>query len=308
MLNVTLIGTAATMPQMDRATASAAVGSGGRWVLIDCGEGTQTAARRAKISLLKVDVIALTHYHGDHIFGLPGLMQTMGSMNRTSPLWITGPAGLEDALAPILTLAGELPYPLVLRELPEEGICLRDVHPAWPALARLIPFLTEHRVISQGYRVQLNRPGRFMADKARALGVPREMWKQLQTGERVLLDGREIDPEQVTGVPRRGLSVVYSGDTAPCAALEEQANGADLLICEATYPTDDYLDKAEEYGHSTFRQAGELAGRAGVRRLWLTHYSAMVSDPETYLSEAAAGFPEAVCGRDGLTEMLLFDK
>ena len=308
MLTVKLIGTAATMPLPERALSSAAVCCNGRWLLIDCGEGTQAAARRAHVSLMKVDVIALTHYHGDHIFGLPGLLQTMGSMNRQEPLTILGPEGLEKTMAPILQLAEELPYPVRLMSLPREGVSMHSLHPAWPAEAWLSAFPTVHRIISQGYRLELHRAGKFQAEKARALGVPQTMWKELQQGREILVEGRVIQPQQVLGPARRGVKVVYSGDTMPCDALKEAAAGADLLIHEATYPTSDYMEKAEEYGHSTFVQAGEIAAAAGVRRLWLTHYSAMISDAAEHLPLAQEHFPQAECGVDGMSVQLLFDR
>lgn len=309
MLTVTLIGTAATMPLPDRATASAALCCNGRWLLIDCGEGTQTAARRAKVSLMKVDAICLTHYHGDHIFGLPGLLQTMGTMNRTEPLTLMGPDGIETELAPIMALAGdELPYEVRLTTLDAKGVSMKTIHPAWPAEARLTAFATQHRVVSQGYEFTLGRCGKFQAEKARALGVPQQMWRELQQGRSVSVGKRVVQPREVLRAPRRGLKVVYSGDTMPCAALEQAARDADLLICEATYPTEEYLDKAAEYGHATFAGAAHLAARAGVRRLWLTHYSAMIGDPEEYLSQAQTSYPDARCGHDGMNETLLFDQ
>lgn len=307
MLTVSMIGTAATMPLPGRATAAAAMGCCGRWVLLDCGEGTQVAARQAKVNLMKVDAICLTHYHGDHIFGLPGLLQTLGTMERREPLTIIGPEGLQEAMQPILTLVGgELTYPVRLMTLPTEGIALNQLHRAWPALARLTAFPTRHRVISQGYMLTLGRAGKFQADKARTLGVPQNLWRELQLGKSVCVDGRMISQQDVVGTPRRGLKAVYSGDTMPCDELRQAAQDADLLICEATYPTEEYADKAAQFGHSTYADAGKLAREAGVRRLWLTHYSAMISDPEAYLSAAQEAYPEARCGDDGMTETLQF--
>lgn len=307
MLTVTLIGTAATMPLPGRATAAAAIGCCGRWVLLDCGEGTQVAARQAKINLMKVDAICLTHYHGDHLFGLPGLLQTLGTMERQEPLTVIGPEGLQEAMQPILALAGdELPYPVRLMTLPPEGIDLNQLHRAWPAQARLTAFPTQHRVISQGYTITLGRAGKFQAGKARTLGVPQNLWRELQLGRTVCVEGRQISQQDVVGPPRRGLKVVYSGDTMPCIALEQAAQDADLLICEATYPTEEYASKAAQFGHSTYADAAKLAREAGVRRLWLTHYSAMISDPEAYLPAVQETYPQARCGYDGMTETLQF--
>ena len=306
MVQATLIGTAATMPLPDRALAAATIGAQGRLILLDCGEGTQTATRRAHVSLLKIDMIALTHYHGDHIFGLPGLLQTMGSLGRTERLTVTGPEGLDAAMAPILALTGELPYEVRLMTLPPEGIVLRTLHPAWPAEARLFPVPTRHRVVSQGYRFTLGRPGRFQTERARQLGLPQPLWGALQHGQSEAWAGRMIDPSEVLGPARRGVTVVYSGDTLPCDALAQAAADADLLICEATYAQEEQAEQATTYGHMTFAQAGALAARAGARRLWLTHYSAMIADPLEEAFRAREHFPGAVCGMDGMAEELSF--
>lgn len=303
MVDITLLGTAATMPLPDRALSAAVLRSNGRTILFDCGEGTQTAARRAGVSLMKTDLIALTHYHGDHIFGLPGLLQTMSCLGRTEPLTVTGPEGLETALTPVLTLAGELPFALWL--ITEPFIRLDALNPAWSADAALEAFPTEHRTASQGYRFTLSRPPKFDPDKARSLGVPVKDWKKLQRGETVCVDGKTVEPCCVTGKARRGLSIVFSGDTAPCAALEAAAREIDLLICDATYGEEEQADKAALYGHCTFSQAAALAANAAVKRLWLTHFSQII-DPEECLPKAWQIFPAAECGYDGKSISLGF--
>ena len=308
MIDITLLGTSALVPLPERAETAAALTCAGHTILFDCGEGTQSAARKARVSLLKADMIALTHYHGDHIFGLPGLMQTMGIMGRAEPLYITGPEGLREALAPIVSLAGWLPYELRLTELPADGLRLAEQMPGWPEGARLSAFQTAHRVPSQGYCFQLDRAGSFQPQAARALGVPTELWGRLQRGEAVQVDGALVTPQQVLGAPRRGLKFVFSGDTTPCEALERSARDADLLICEATYGENDQAQLALDHGHMTFAQAAQLARDAGARRLWLAHYSQMIKDPAQYLPNARAFFPDAVCGEDGMSITLRFEK
>ena len=159
---------------------------------------------------------------------------------------------------------------------------------------------------SQGYCFRLPRAGRFDPDKARALGVPVRDWKKLQQGESLTVNGRTVAPGDVCGPARRGIKVVFSGDTAPCPALEEAARGADLLICDATYDTEELAPEAARYGHSTFRQTAALAARAQVRRLWLAHYSPRIEDPEAALPLAQAVFPAAECGFDGKAVTLRF--
>ena len=307
MLTVTLLGTAATLPQPDRALSSAVFSVNGRHILLDCGEGTQLALHRQRISPMKIDLIALTHYHGDHMLGLPGLLQTMDTMGRTAPLIITGPEeGHAPILAAILTLADELAYPVSFRPLPPEGLPLHTLHPKWPMEAHLDAFATVHRIASQGYRLTLGRMRRLHSEKALALEIPRSLWRCLQGGQPVTIASRTIRPDDVCGPERPGLRVVFTGDTAPCDAVEQAARSADLLIMDATYPTDAQADKAALYGHSTFVQTAALAKRAGVKRLWLTHYSAMITDPQEHLPPAQAIFPRTECGADGLTRMLTF--
>ena len=311
MLKITLLGTGATMPRPQRALSAAVLECAGHGLLMDCGEGTQAAAQRAGVSLAKLDVICLTHYHGDHIFGLPGLLQTIGCQGRTKPLYIAGPKGLTDPEGPLMLLcrlAGRMPYPLLLLTLPPEGVKLEELAPGWPAGARLRPVPTCHRVESQGYTLELARAGRFTPEKARALGIPQRLWGALQRGQPVEAGGRMVQPEEVLGPPRRGLKVVFSGDTAPCEGLEQAARGADLLICDATYPDDRYTEQAQTYGHSTFCQSAALAARAGAKRLLLTHYSPMIADPEEHLSAAREIFPETCCGQDGLSLTLKFEQ
>lgn len=307
MIDITLIGTSALMPLPERALTAALLRCGGHSILFDCGEGTQSAARRARANPLGVDLIALTHYHGDHTFGLPGLMQTMHALGRTAPLTLAGPAGLEEAMAPIFALVGRTGYPVRLMALPEGGLRLADAFPGWPERARLSAFPTEHRVPSQGYAFTLGRAGRFDPGKAGALGVPQALWRRLQRGEAVETDRGRVEPGQVVGPPRRGLRFVFTGDTRPCPALTEAARDADLLICEATFGDDADAAPANEYGHMVFSQAGRLAAEAGAKRLWLAHFSQALRAPEDWLPLAQAHFPAAECGEDGRQITLRFE-
>ena len=187
MLTITLLGTAATMPLPDRALSAAFAACGGHGLLLDCGEGTQAAAHKAGVNLMRADAICLTHYHGDHIFGLPGLLQTLGAQGRTRPLALLGPEGLPDIWAAVRALTGPLPYavrPQVLQ--PGKALALDAIGTGegWPAGARLVPFATKHRVKSIGYRLELPRAGKFSPERARALGVPVPQWKLLQDRHR----------------------------------------------------------------------------------------------------------------------------
>ena len=299
--------TAATMPLPDRALTAAVAECGGHSLLFDCGEGTQTAARRAGVNLMKMDAVCLTHYHGDHIFGLPGLLQTLGAQGRTRPLLLVGPKGLAGIWSAVRALTGPLPYAVRLQEA-DGPLALDALSEGWPAGAVLRPFATRHRVPSVGYRLELPRAGRFDPARARALGVPVQQWKLLQKGQSVAVEGRTVQPAQVLGAPRKGLSVVFSGDTAPCTYYLQAAHDADLLICDATYALPEQEDQARQWGHSTFGQSASLAAQARAKRLWLTHYSPMITDPEEYAAQAQSIFPAAECGFDGKSITLQYEE
>ena len=307
MLTITLLGTAATMPLPDRALSAAFAACGGHGLLFDCGEGTQAAARRAGGNLMRADAVCLTHYHGDHIFGLPGLLQTLGAQGRTRPLLLVGPKGLAGIWSAVRALTGPLPYAVRLREA-DGPLALDALSEGWPAGAVLRLFATRHRVPSVGYRLELPRAGRFDPARARALGVPVQQWKLLQKGQSVAVEGRTVQPAQVLGAPRKGLSVVFSGDTAPCPYYLQAAHDADLLICDATYALPEQEDQARQWGHSTFGQSATLAAQARAKRLWLTHYSPMITDPEEYAAQAQSIFPAAECGFDGKSITLQYEE
>lgn len=308
MIYITLLGTSSMLPLPERALSSAFLSCGGHSILFDCGEGTQTAARKAGVSLMKTDIIALTHYHGDHIFGLPGLWQTMHSMGRDEPLYITGPEGLAAALRPLVTLAGALNFEIIPVILPDGGLELETLIKGFKHGAKLTPFKTEHRVSSCGYCFTLSRAGKFMPDKARALSVPETAFKLLQSGRSIEVDGNIITPEQVLGAPRKGLKFVFSGDTAYCDTLTEAARDADLAVFDATYAEDEQEQTAVEHGHMNFTQAAKAAAEANVKRLWLTHYSQMIKEPCEYLDQTEKIFDNAVCGYDGLSVTLEFEE
>lgn len=308
MIDITLLGTSALIPLPERALTAMLLACGGHSILFDCGEGTQSAARKAGANPLKVDMIALTHYHGDHIFGMPGLLQTMCSMGRTETLYITGPEGLKTELEPILKLVGWTSYEIMLIEMPAEGLPLSQLVNGWPDGAKLSAFPTEHRVPSQGYCFTLSRAGKFMPQKARELGLPTNVWGLLQKGQSVQVGDKTILPAQVMGEARKGLKVVFSGDTAMCESLTCAAKDADLLISEATYGENEQAQLAAEHGHMNFAQAAQTAAAADVKELWLSHYSQMIEDPHLYLANATSIFANTKCGQDGMQATLQFVK
>lgn len=310
MIDITLIGTASLFPTPNRALTAAFLSCGGHSILFDCGEGTQAAASKAGVSLMNVDVIALTHYHGDHVFGLPGLLQTIFSIKRTKTLYITGPEGLQKKFDPLLKFTGRTFYPCAIEliETPADGLKLSELTKGFPVEAKLTAFETVHSITSQGYCFTLGRAGKFLPQRAKELGVPVNQWSLLQRGQSVQIGERVVLPEQVLGEPRKGLKFVFTGDTTACDTLVEAAAGADLMICEATYGKLEQAPHAVEHGrHMTFALAAQAAAKAGVKQLWLAHYSHMITDPQDYLHNATAFFANTICGHDGLSTTLRFE-
>lgn len=298
MITVTMLGSASLMPLPDRPLSSAFLRCGGHSILFDCGEGTQSAARSAGANLMGLELLALTHYHGDHTLGIPGMLQSLGVFGREAPLYITGPAGLKEAMAPIFQLCGGLPFEVRLVETPPEGLRLDG----WDREMLLTAFPTVHRVTSQGYVFTLSRPGKFLPEKAQELNIPRRHWSSLQHGEVC----EDFTPDMVLGPERKGLKVVFSGDSAPCDTLSDAAKGADLFICESTFP-DEKADSANQYGHFTVSQALSLCRDSGAKHAWLTHFSQMIKEPEEYTPELQEICPQIECAFAGKSIELNFE-
>jgi len=288
---VTFIGTAASVPTASRGTSATLVVRGGSRVLVDCGEGTQRQFLRSGLGLIDLDAILLTHLHGDHYLGLPGLLKTYALRGRTEPLAIVGPPGLAALLGALQAVVGRLPFPLDVGEA-QPGRVLTLDGASWEA------FPTRHSVRSLGFAlIEDPRPGMFDVAAARARGVPSgPLFGRLQRGETIRVDDAEVRPEQVLGPPRAGRSVVITGDTEPCEATIVAATGAELLVHEATF-LDDERERARETRHSTAREAADVARSAGVQLLALTHLSSRFSSREIR-KEAAAVFGETVVPRD----------
>jgi len=288
---VTFIGTAASVPTASRGTSATLVVRGGSRVLVDCGEGTQRQFLRSGLGLIDLDAILLTHLHGDHYLGLPGLLKTYALRGRTEPLAIVGPPGLAALLGALQGVVGRLPFPLDVGEAQPGRVLVLD-GASWAA------FPTRHSVRSLGFAlIEDPRPGMFDVTAARALGVPAgPLFGRLQHGETIRVGDADVRPEQVLGPSRAGRRVVITGDTEPCEATIAAATGAELLVHEATF-LDEERDRARETRHSTAREAGDVARNAGVQLLALTHLSSRFL-PREIRKEAAAVFGETVVPRD----------
>ena len=297
MLSVTFLGTGAACPTVDRNVAALAVQREGETILFDCGEGTQRQMMRYGVGFSFTEVF-FTHFHADHMLGITGLLRTMGLQDRSAPVTLYGPRGAQRILGAAMSLGIERnKFPVEVVEIRAGDRLRRDEYD-------IVVFETEHRADTVGYALaEHTRLGRFRPERARELGVPDgPLWGRLHKGETVTLDdGRTVSPPDLVGAPRRGRTLVYSGDTRPHLALLEAARGADLLIHEATFGGDE-ADRAVETGHSTAAEAARVALEAGVRRLVLTHISPRYTrDAPELLAEARAVFPETVIARDGMT-------
>jgi len=291
-LDVVFLGTSASAPTARRAPSSLLVRRGGERLLFDCGEGTQRQLLRSTVGLVDLPEIFITHYHADHYLGLPGMLKTFSLRARELPLTVYGPPGLKDLFAALRLVFGRLTYPLELVELRPGDALERDGY-------RLLVFPVAHGGSSVGYSLaETERPGRFDVETADALGIPfGPLRGALQRGEPVTLaSGETIDPDAVLGPPRPGRTVLYSGDTAPTDVIRSLADGADLLVHEATFALDE-TERAAETMHSTARQAAEVARDAGVRLLALTHVSPRYLGSEIE-REAREVFPATVVPRD----------
>ena len=281
MLDVCLLGTGGMMPLPGRRLTALMTRYNGSSLLIDCGEGTQVAIKEKGWTFKPIDAICFTHYHADHISGLPGLLLTMGNTDRREPLTMIGPKGLERVVNSLRVICPELPFPIVFREVtaPEEVIEMN------------------------GYKITA-----FRVQRAKAQEIPIKCWNPLQKGETVTLDGKTYTPDMVLGPARKGLKVTYCTDTRPIPSISEHAKGSDLFICEGMYGEPEKQAKAKEFKHMTFYEAAKLAKDAEAAEMWLTHFSPSLVGPQRYMDEVQKIFPAAELGKDGRSVELLFEE
>ena len=302
MLDVCLVGPGGMMPLPRRWLTALMTRYKGSSLLIDCGEGTQVAIKEKGWSFKPIDVICFTHFHGDHISGLPGLLLTMGNAERTEPLTLIGPKGLERVVNALRVIAPELPFELKFIEIsgPEQVLEINGY--------RITAFRVNHNVICYGYTLEILRQGKFSLERAREQGIPLEYWNPLQKGNIIEADGMVYTPDMVLGPARKGLKVTYTTDTRPTESILKHAKGSDLFICEGMYGEDDKLEKAKGYKHMTFREAAVLAKTAEVEEMWLTHYSPSLIRPDEYMDMVRGIFSNAYPGKDGKTMELNFEE
>lgn len=302
MLDVCLLGTGGMMPLPYRWLTSMMARYNGKSILIDCGEGTQIAMKEKGWSPKPIDIICFTHYHADHISGLPGMLLTMGNAERTEPLLLIGPKGLNRVVSALRVIAPELPFEIQCRELTEneETLQFDGFH--------IDAFRVNHNVICYGYSLVIERKGKFQLEKAKELGIPVTCWNRLQHGETVETPEGTYTPQMVMGNARKGIKVTYCTDTRPTPAITAHSREADLLILEGMYGEPEKKAKAKEYKHMTFYEAADIAAKAQPKAMWLTHYSPSLTRPEEYMKEVKRIFPGAVAAKDGQSIELDFEE
>jgi ribonuclease Z len=293
-LEVNFLGTGAGLPSVERGLACVALKYGGQIILFDCGEGAQRQMMKARIGFGRKMQIFITHLHGDHVLGIPGLLQTMSLLDRREKLEVYGPQGLAEFITTVKEqLQFHLRYPL---EVCEIGAGTAYKGEDFKIQARWV----EHTVPTLAYAfIENERPGKFHPDKAKKLQIPKgPLWHKLQHGRAVKLEGgRVVKPEEVVDPPSPGVKIVYSGDTRPCRGILTLAKGANLLIHECTFG-DEFRERAETELHSTPGQAATLAKKAGVERLILTHISGRYKDPSPLIEQARAVFRNVEVAED----------
>lgn len=301
MLDICLLGTGGMMPLPKRWLTALMARYNGSSLLIDCGEGTQIAIKEKGWSFKPIDVICFTHFHADHISGLPGLLLTMGNAERTEPLTIIGPKGVERVVNAMRMIAPELPFEIRFIELHEHqqqieinGYCITA-------------FRVNHNVICYGYTLEIKRKGKFSVERANELHIPKEYWNPLQKGETIEAGDEKFTPDMVLGPERKGIKVTYCTDSRPVPGISEHAKGADLFICEGMYGEKGKESKAKEYKHMTFYEAARLAREASPKQMWLTHYSPSLIRPEDYMGDVKKIFPDAFPGKDGKSIEIAFE-
>jgi ribonuclease Z len=290
MIDVCLLGTGGMMPMPDRWLSSMLLRSGGHTFVIDCGEGTQISWKKSNWSFNQTEAIILTHRHADHTAGLPGILYSIAHSMRTEPVTIYGPFGTKPLVEALRYIVPRLPFELSVVEL-FNGDCV-----TLPGEIEMRALEVSHHVPCLAYSFTRHRGREFQREIAEELEIPVQFWKQLQAGEDVEYNGKIVYADDVLGPPRSGIKVSFVTDTRPTSELPQFVRGSDLLVCEGMYGTEEERERADERGHMVFPEAAEIARRGQVKKLWLTHFSPALQEPEEHLPEARRVFPNTCLG------------
>lgn len=303
MLDVALLGTGGMMPLPDRYLTALLLRLNGNMLLIDCGEGTQMTMKKLGWGFKAVEAICFTHYHADHISGLPGLLLTIGNSGREEKLKLIGPKGLKSVYRGLSVIAPELPFEVECIELENDNINHLEV-----AGFNISTIKGEHMISCVSYSIDVKRVGKFNVEKALKLNVPKQYWSVLQKQKTLELDGKVYTSDMVLGDDRKGIKVSYCTDTRPVSGIADFVRNSDLFICEGMYGENDKVEKAKKYKHMTFCEAAKIAKEGEVKELWLTHYSPALTDPEYFLNNATDIFKNTKAGYDRKYTTIKFDE
>ena len=302
MLDVCLLGTGGMMPLPYRWLTSLMMRYNGGSILIDCGEGTQIAMAKKGWSPKPIDIICFTHYHADHISGIMGLLLAMGNAERTEPVTMIGPKGLERVIKNLRVIAPELPFEIYFLEITEleQSFDFGDF--------RIEAFRVNHNITCYGYNMIIDRVGKFDVERAKALNVPVNYWNRLQKGEEIEFEGKLLTPDMVLGPARKGIKLTYCTDSRPTDMIVKHAKESDLFICEGMYGEPGMEEKAKSHKHMTFAEAADMAKTAKVKELWLTHYSPSLNYPKEYEDVAKGIFANSHSCKDGRSIEINFEE
>lgn len=301
MIDIALLGTGGMMPMPDRFLSSMLLRINGRLIMTDCGEGTQVTLKMLGWGFKAIDTICFTHFHADHISGLPGMLLTIGNAGRIEPVKLIGPTGLKKVVDGLRLIFPELPFKLEFVEIDDTSktydmrdFCLKANE-------------ADHRIRCLSYRFDVKRKGKFSVEKAQSLGLPVKLWSVLQKGGKVEYEGKTFTSDMVLGSDRKGLSVSFCTDTRPVDSLVDFIRESDLFVCEGMYGENEKQAKAVEYKHMLFSEAAKLAKLGCVKELWLTHLSPSMSEPELFVDNAKKIFDNTKVGYDRMTARINFE-
>ena len=305
MVDLTLLGCGGNLPMPNRNLSSLFVSYKGKSILFDCGEGTQIAMRKYGTGFKDLDLILISHLHGDHVFGLPGLLSSMGNCDKTDPLYIYGPKGIRNFVNMALNMVGHLPFEVIASESEYNTFRLWK-HPIFREV-EISVHRVDHSAECYAYQLYFTRLSEFSVEKARENNVPMKIWNVLQKEGSTVFEGKFYTSDMVLGKERKGIRLSYITDTRYSDSLAHIAMDSDLLMCEAMYGAQEDIEKAEKNKHMLFAESAKIASEARVKRLVLTHFSPSMERPEEYIENARNVFENVEVGYDGMKMKLIYE-